>query len=137
MKDAVQSLWVLERIIRGVRDEKLRISGRMILKTIQKRVMELDELRDRVRSMAAVRLTAKQKTLLAELNGIAGPVTFTAAVNMLSRKLDMPHSTVKWNLSRLREAGLIEAGTREKQNMSVMVTSTGMIALSVTDRPVP
>ncbi len=135
MEEIAQNLYALERVIRGVRDQKLRTSGRMILRVLQERVTEMEDLRKRVRSITDVRLTVKQKTLLAELNGLTGTVTFTSAVDTLSRKLNIPYSTVKWNLSKLRAAGLIDAGTKERQNMPVIITSTGAIALSAATMP--
>jgi len=61
--------------------------------------------------LAMDRLSPTQKTILAEaLRREGRGLTLTGLARALSAELDIPLSTVKWNLSRLRDLGLIVGG---------------------------
>jgi DNA-binding MarR family transcriptional regulator len=72
--------------------------------------------------------TGKQKTLLVWLaENHDGRTVYTALIERLSGDLDIPKSTVRWNLRGLREAGLIRAGDRENKGIPVVLTEMGQL----------
>ncbi len=94
---------------------------------------ELGLLRSRVAGLEnmiklGLRITEKKKAILREIVKISGRVTFTSAVDRVSRELSIPYSTVKWNMMRLRSSGLIVAGTKERQSLPIVVTEFGIVA---------
>jgi len=52
---------------------------------------------------------------------------YTVLIGRLSESLDIPKSTVRWNLRGLREAGLIRAGDRENKGIPVGLTEMGSL----------
>ncbi|MBI3413267.1 MAG: hypothetical protein HY051_04260 [Candidatus Aenigmarchaeota archaeon] len=100
------------------------------------RVGELNSLRERVAGLEnlirlGLRLTEKKRMILTEIAKISGRTTFTSAVDRVSRELELPYSTVKWNMMKLRSSGLITAGTRERQSLPIVVTDAGMMAIGL------
>jgi DNA-binding MarR family transcriptional regulator len=72
--------------------------------------------------------TRKQKTLLVWLaENYDGRTIYTVLIERLSGELDIPKSTVRWNLRGLREAGLIRAGDRENKGIPVVLTEMGQL----------
>ena len=81
-------------------------------------------------TFAAARLSRRQKLLLKELARILDrnrDLTMTSAGRILSLKLKLPESTVKWNLRELRDMGLIIAGNVNSKGTSVRLTDIGQI----------
>ena len=89
---------------------------------------QLDQLEQALMTAASTRLTGKQRTILNWLtaNRVEDTV-YTNLIKQLSRELSIPESTVRWNLRGLREADLINAGTKENKGVPVSLTTMGRI----------
>ena len=74
------------------------------------------------------RFTGKQRRLLRWLSEeYTERAVYTVLIERLSEDLGIPKSTVRWNLRRLREAGLIRAGDRENKGIPVGLTEMGRL----------
>ena len=74
------------------------------------------------------RFTEKQRRLLRWLSEeYTERTVYTVLIERLSEDLGIPKSTVRWNLRRLREAGLIRAGDRENKGIPVGLTEMGRL----------
>ncbi len=60
-----------------------------------------------------------------------GKDTMTSLAKKISRKLNLPESTVKWNLRLLRDAGLIEAGSISERNVPVKLSRAGLLLAKI------
>ncbi len=77
---------------------------------------------------ASTSYTEKQRTLIKWLSRWYDEETiYTVLIERLSKKMDIPKSTVRWNLRGLREAGLILAGDRNNKGINVELTSMGRL----------
>jgi len=77
---------------------------------------------------ASTSYTEKQRTLIKWLSRWYDEETiYTVLIERLSKKMDIPKSTVRWNLRGLREAGLILAGDRNNKGVNVELTSMGRL----------
>lgn len=56
---------------------------------------------------------------------------FYQLVNKLFVELHIPKSTVRWNLSKLRDSGLITAGNKDAKGIPIQLTEKGMLALQI------
>jgi len=56
---------------------------------------------------------------------------FYQLVNKLSVELQVPKSTVRWNLSRLRDSGMVIAGNKDAKGVPIKLTEKGEIALQI------
>lgn len=94
---------------------------------------QLNQLEQALMTAASTRLTGKQRTILHWLtvNHIENTV-YTNLIKHLSGELSIPESTVRWNLRGLREADLINAGTKENKGIPVSLTTMGRIMASYT-----
>jgi len=97
--------------------------------TICKSLIELVDL------MAKRRLSMKQLEYLAKVKENSG-LLFYQLVNKLSGELHVPKSTVRWNISKLRDYGMIIAGNRDSKGIPVELTEKGKIALLVLEKDV-
>ncbi|MBC8463150.1 hypothetical protein H8D76_02210, partial [Candidatus Bathyarchaeota archaeon] len=77
---------------------------------------QLNQLEQALMTAASTRLTGKQRTILnwLTMNHIED-IVYTNLIKQLSGELSIPESTVRWNLRGLREADLINAGTKENK----------------------
>ncbi len=76
--------------------------------------------------MAMEKLTPLQKALLAEaLRKERSGLTLTGLARELSSELGMPLSTVKWNLARLRDLGLIIGGDGRSRGRPFRLSAAG------------
>lgn len=74
------------------------------------------------------RLTEKQRAILMWLGEkYEEEMVYTVLIERLSLELDVPKSTVRWNLRGIREAGLIKAGDRENKGIPVGLTGMGRV----------
>lgn len=74
------------------------------------------------------RFTEKQRRLLGWLSEeYSDRTVYTVLIERLSEDLDIPKSTVRWNLRRLRDAGLIRAGDRDNKGIPVGLTEMGRL----------
>jgi len=77
---------------------------------------------------ASTRFTEKQRLLLRWLTEkYDDEIVYTVLIDRLSEDLDIPKSTVRWNLRGLREAGLIRAGDRDNKGIPVGLTELGRL----------
>ena len=102
------------------------------LETIQEAVTvhykEFTTLERDLVAAASSGMTEKQRMLLTWLteNHMDG-VVYTVLIERLSSALNIPKSTVRWNLRGLREAGFIRAGDRENKGIPVDLTEMGRL----------
>ena len=92
---------------------------------------QLDQLEQALMTAASTRLTGKQRIILNWMtaNHVEDTV-YTNLIKQLSGELSIPESTVRWNLRGLREAELINAGTKENKGVPVSLTTMGRIMAS-------
>ena len=80
---------------------------------------------------ASTKLTVKQRTILQWLTTrYEEDEVYTNLIKQLSEELEIPESTVRWNLRGLREAELINAGTKDNKGVPVTLTMMGKIMAS-------
>jgi DNA-binding MarR family transcriptional regulator len=105
------------------------------LETIQEAVTvhykEFAALERDLVAAASSGMTEKQRMLLMWLseNHIDG-VVYTVLIERLSNALNIPRSTVRWNLRGLRETGFIRAGNRENKGIPVDLTEMGRLVMN-------
>jgi Mn-dependent DtxR family transcriptional regulator len=78
-------------------------------------------------------LNVKQLKYLEKVRENSG-LLFYQLVGKLSVELQVPKSTVRWNLGRLRDSGMIIAGDRDAKGVPVKLTEKGEIALRIMER---
>lgn len=92
---------------------------------------QLDQLEQALMTAASTKLTGKQRTILHWLTANrVDDTVYTNLIKQLSGELSIPESTVRWNLRGLREAELINAGTKENKGVPVSLTTMGRIMAS-------
>ena len=82
-------------------------------------------------TVASTKLNEKQRIILQwiTMHNIE-PIVYTNLIKQLSEELGIPESTVRWNLRGLREAELINAGTKQNKGVPVSLTTMGRIMSS-------
>lgn len=89
---------------------------------------QLNQLEQALMTAASTKLTEKQRTILHWLTTqYEDDEVYTNLIKQLSSELEIPESTVRWNLRGLREAELINAGTKDNKGVPVSVTMMGKI----------
>lgn len=89
---------------------------------------QLDQLEQALMTAASTKLTEKQRTILHWLTTrYEEDEVYTNLIKQLSEDLEIPESTVRWNLRGLREADLINAGTKDNKGIPVSLTRMGKI----------
>ena len=89
---------------------------------------QLNELDHVLMTAASMKLTEKQCIILHWLiTRYDDDEVYTNLIKLLSEELDIPESTVRWNLRGLREADLINAGTKDNKGIPVSLTIIGKI----------
>ena len=89
---------------------------------------QLDQLEQALMTAASTKLTEKQRTILHWLTTrYEEDEVYTNLIKQLSEDLEIPESTVRWNLRGLREADLINAGTKDNKGIPVSLTMMGKI----------
>ncbi len=96
---------------------------------------KLSKYQEKIVATVFDNLTPKQKTILREIANMNGAsLTLTAMIGILSEKLNVAPSTIRWNLVALRNAGLISAGSRDNKGIPVRFTEIGRLtALALTE----
>lgn len=128
---------------RRIRREVTRLGGLVADATSYNRLLKnLDDLEETLSvhfkelfgferdlmTVASTRLSGKQRMLLRWLsNNYHGEAVYTTLIERMSDELGIPRSTVRWNMGRLREAGLIRAGDRLNKGVPVVLTARGTI----------
>ena len=96
--------------------------------SIYRHSRQLTQLEQALMTAASTKLTEKQRTILQWLTTqYAEDEVYTNLIKQLSDELEIPESTVRWNLRGLREAELINAGTKENKGVPVSLTMMGRI----------
>ncbi|MCW4049396.1 MAG: hypothetical protein NWE89_06620 [Candidatus Bathyarchaeota archaeon] len=104
--------------------------------SIHRHYRQLSHLEQALIMAASTKLTTKQRTILEWLtNSYHEETVYTVLIQQLSDELDIPESTVRWNLKGLREADLINAGTKDNKGVPVSLTSMGRIMAGYTASP--
>jgi DNA-binding MarR family transcriptional regulator len=94
---------------------------------------QLNQLDQALMTAASTKLTEKQRTILHWLTTRYGEdEVYTNLIKQLSEELEIPESTVRWNLRGLREAELINAGTKDNKGVPVSLTMMGKIMANYT-----
>ncbi|MFC1803212.1 hypothetical protein ACFL0D_04505 [Thermoproteota archaeon] len=89
---------------------------------------QLNQLEQALMTTAITNLTDKQRTILHWLTTrYEDDEVYTNLIKQLSQELEIPESTVRWNLRGLREADLINAGTKDNKGVPVSLTMMGRI----------
>ena len=99
--------------------------------SIHRHSRQLTQLEQALMTAASTKLTEKQRTILQWLTTrYSEDEVYTNLIKQLSDELEIPESTVRWNLRGLREAELINAGTKENKGIPVSLTMMGRIMAS-------
>jgi len=74
------------------------------------------------------RLTEKQRAMLRWMaERYVEETVYTRLIERLSEELEIPKSTVRWNLHGLRESGIIRAGDKDNKGVPVRLTERGLM----------
>jgi DNA-binding transcriptional ArsR family regulator len=79
------------------------------------------------------RISVQQLKYLSKIDQNQG-ILYYQLINKLSMEQKLPRSTVRWNLNKLRDAGMIVAGNKNVKGVPVRLTEKGKIALRITER---
>ncbi len=90
---------------------------------------KIEAVMEVLEALAKKRITMKQLNLLSKIEENEG-LLYYRLVDKVSQEQKLPKSTVRWNLTKLREAGLIVAGDKKSKGVPVELTEKGRIALS-------
>lgn len=90
---------------------------------------KLKEMERAIILLARASLKEKQLRLLCKLEEFEGLLQYRV-VEKISLEEGIPLSTVRWNLARLKSAGLIMAGDKENKGIPVHLTSEGQVIVS-------
>ncbi len=92
---------------------------------------ELYAIEGALETASSRRLTEKQRMMLQIISEVQGETLYTTLIEKVSKELEIPKSTVRWNLKGLRDSGLITAGDRDNKGIPVRLTETGRIMAGV------
>jgi len=76
-------------------------------------------------------LTYQQMAVLDELSSIQNPTTVSRFIEYLSKKHQIPSSTLRWNIRQLRELELIKCGTSITKGIPMETTNSGKIVYAM------
>lgn len=94
---------------------------------------QLNQVEQALIKAACTKLTEKQRIILNWLTTrYQENEVYTNLIKQLSNELEIPESTVRWNLRGLREADLIKAGTKNNKGIPVSLTNMGWIMANYT-----
>ena len=103
----------------------------LLEQSIYRHSRQLNQLEQALMTAASTKLTEKQRTILNWLTTqYEDNEVYTNLIKQLSTELEIPESTVRWNLRGLREADLINAGTKDNKGVPVSLTMMGKIMAS-------
>lgn len=89
---------------------------------------EINKIEQLFLMIATNKLTKKKKEILRWLvEHYTQKTVYTVLIQKISRELEIPKSTVRWNLKGLREADLIRAGDKNNKGIPVSLTPIGRI----------
>ena len=112
----------------GIQHNKLLKRCDALEDSVRRHIRKLGHLEQAFTTAASTKLTEKQRTILHWLtHQYNETAVYTALIQRLSDELGIPESTVRWNLKGLREADLINAGTKDNKGVPVTLTEKGRI----------
>jgi DNA-binding MarR family transcriptional regulator len=115
----------------GIQHNKLLKRCDALEESVRRHYNQLNRLEQALITAAGTRLTEKQCTILHWLtHHYREKAVYTVLIQRLSEELGIPESTVRWNLKGLRDADLINAGTKENKGVPVSLTEMGRIMAS-------
>ncbi len=115
----------------GIQHNRLLKRCDALEESVRRHYRELNRLEQALITAASTKLTEKQRTILRWLtHHYREKAVYTALIQRLSEELGIPESTVRWNLKGLREAELINAGTKNNKGVPVSLTEMGRIMAS-------
>jgi DNA-binding MarR family transcriptional regulator len=129
----------LERIKKDVKQLKNITNDPTSYKKLIKNISSLEEaIHQHYRELNSIeqlfflattaKLTKKQRMILRWLVEHYNQKTvYTVLIQEISKELEIPRSTVRWNLRGLREAELIQAGDKDNKGIPVSLTPIGKI----------
>jgi DNA-binding MarR family transcriptional regulator len=119
--------------ISNEKNEKADKSETCLFKDEENSFLRLNELslevfNDIVETLVTMNINIKQLSYLPKIvenNGLK----YYKLIDKLSSEQGTPKSTVRWNIKKLRDAGLITAGDRENKGVPVNLTEKGRVLL--------
>ena len=111
---------------------RLKVTGSLrsfegsLIEVMMRRIKLLENV---LVKLAMNELTEIQKLLLREVDSNEGKKTLTSLTRELSKKYNIPESTIKWNLRKLRDLGLIIAGNAETKGTPIRLTDAGRLVI--------
>jgi DNA-binding transcriptional ArsR family regulator len=138
-KNLVQSLNELKReLSRFGKTNSNRIGYNRLVKNVdsleeslKEHYRELYAIEGALEAVSARRLTEKQRMMLRIVSEVQDNTLYTTLIEKVSEELDIPKSTVRWNMKGLRDAGLIAAGDRENKGVPVRLTDAGRVMAEI------
>jgi DNA-binding transcriptional ArsR family regulator len=133
LRKILKNIENIKRDITDFRQTETRTDYNKILKrfdqleqSILKHSKQLDKMQKALITSTTTKLTEKQRIILKWLiMQYDGSEVYTNIIDKISKDLKIPESTVRWNMRGLREADLIEAGTKDNKGIPVSLTTTG------------
>jgi DNA-binding MarR family transcriptional regulator len=117
----------------GIQHNRLLKRCDALEESVRRHHRELGRLEQALVTAASTKLTEKQCTILRWLtHHYREKSVYTVLIQRLSEELGIPESTVRWNLKGLRDADLINAGTKDNKGVPVSLTDMGRIMASYT-----
>jgi DNA-binding MarR family transcriptional regulator len=104
--------------------------------SLKEHYREFNALEAALETSSSRRLTEKQRIMLRIVAEVQGETLYTTLIDRVSDELDIPRSTVRWNLKGLRDSGLIAAGDRDNKGVPVRLTETGRVMVGLTSSAV-
>ena len=134
-KNILQSLNDLKReVYRFGKTHPDRIGYNRLVKNVdsleeslKEHYRELYVIEAALEAASSRRLTDKQRMMLRIVAEVQGETLYTTLIDRVSEELEIPKSTVRWNLKGLRDSGLIAAGDRDNKGVPVRLTETGRV----------
>lgn len=90
--------------------------------------LSLEVFNDIVETLVTKNINIKQLSYLPKIVENNGLIYYKL-IDKLSKEQGTPKSTVRWNIKKLKDAGLITAGDRENKGVPVNLTEKGRIML--------
>jgi DNA-binding transcriptional ArsR family regulator len=102
-------------------------------KSIYNQYTEINKIEELFLFISTIKLTKKKKEILRWLvENYHQKTVYTTLIQKISEELEIPKSTVRWNLKGLREADLIRAGDKNNKGIPVSLTHIGRIVADYT-----
>lgn len=84
-----------------------------------------------LRNLLEKALTRHQILILKRIQKESKDYTMTGLIHKLSEKEDIPVSTLRWNIRKLREIGLVKCGSKEHKGVPTRLTEAGKLIFKI------